>query len=140
MWSIANDVLNPRKETEWNIIDKDGKNLKDELSVAETFNEYFIDKVEQLKKGIDKSLVEDPLVRLKERMKNNKTKLEFNTITQKQLTKHLKKLNKEKSSGLNGLSQENLLLGATNLIAPLATIVNQSIMEGEFPKEWKEAW
>ena len=136
MWSIANDVLNPRKETEWNIIDKDGKNLKDELSVAETFNEYFIDKVEQLKKGIDKSLVEDPLVRLKERMKNNKTKLEFNTITQKQLTKHLKKLNKEKSSGLNGLSQENLLLGATNL----ATIVNQSIVEGEFPKEWKEAW
>ena len=139
LWSIANDVLNPRKETEWNVIDKEGKNVKEESRVAETINEYFIEKVEQLKKGIDKSLVEDPLVRLKERMKDNKTKLEFNTITQKQLTKHLKKLNKKKSSGLDGLSQENLLLGATNLVAPLTLIVNQSIVEGEFPKEWKEA-
>jgi hypothetical protein len=139
LWSIANDVLNPRKETEWNVIDKEGKNVKEESRVAETINEYFIEKVEQLKKGIDKSLVEDPLVRLKERMKDNKTKLEFNNITQKQLTKHLKKLNKKKSSGFDGLSQENLLLGATNLVAPLTLIVNQSIVEGEFPKEWKEA-
>ena len=44
----------------------------------------FIDKIEQLKSGIDVSLVEDPLVRLKEKMKNNKTTLEFKTITGKQ--------------------------------------------------------
>ena len=107
--------------------------------MAEAFNEYFVDKVEQLKNGIDKTLVEDPLVRLKERMKNNKTELEFKTITQKQLVKHLKKLNRKKSSGLDGVSQENLLLGAHNLVAPLTSIINQSIMEGEFPMEWKEA-
>ena len=51
--------------------------MKDDAKVAEAFNEYFVDKVEQLKNGIDKTLVEDPLVRLKERMKNNKTELEF---------------------------------------------------------------
>jgi exonuclease III len=139
LWSIANDVLNPRKDTEWNVVDRDGENVKDESKVAEIFNEFFINKVEQLKKGIDPTIVEDPMVRLRGKMKNNKTKLEFNTITEKQLTKHLKNLNKKKSSGLDGLSQENLILGATNLIAPLTKIVNQSIVEGEFPKEWKEA-
>ena len=77
----------------------------------------FIDKVEQLKSGIDVSLVEDPLVRLKEKMKNNKTTLEFKTITGKQLTKHLKKLNPKKSSGLDGLSQEHS--GKAQLIDPL---------------------
>ena len=55
----------------------------------------------------------------------NENKLEFKTITHKQLVTHLKKLNKKKSSGLDGLSQENLLLGACNLIAPLTSIINQ---------------
>ena len=70
-------------------------------------------------------------------MKNNKNKLEFKTISQKQLEKHLKKLNKKKSSGLDGLSQEYLLLGARNLLAPLTSIINQSIVDGEFPEAWK---
>ena len=79
------------------------------------------------------------LTRYWQKMKNNKNKLEFKTISQKQLIIHLKKLNKKKSSGLDGLSQEHLLLGAGNLIAPLTCIINQSIMEGEFPELWKEA-
>ena len=72
-------------------------------------------------------------------MKHNTNKLEFKKVTQKQLSKHVKKLNKKKSSGLDGLSQENLILGAKHLIAPLTAIVNQSIEEGEFPNDWKEA-
>ena len=39
---------------------------------------------------------------------------------------------------MDGLSQENLLLGSGNLIAPLTTIINQSIEDGEFPAQWKE--
>ena len=139
LWNIANNVINPKKDSEWDIIDMLGQNVREEENVAEAFNEYFIDKVEQLKNGIDKTLIEDPLTRLKERMNNNKAELEFKTITQKQLVKHLKKLNKKKSSGLDGLSQENLLLGANNLLAPLTTIINCSITEGEFPNAWKEA-
>ena len=30
-------------------------------------------------------------------------------------------------------------MGAENLIAPMTAIVNNSIMEGEFPSQWKEA-
>ena len=79
--------------------------------------------------------MEDPLRKLKEKMKDNKLTLEFKTVTQKQLAVHLKKLSKKKSSGLDGLSQENLILGAENLIAPMTAIVNQSILEGEFPAQ-----
>jgi hypothetical protein len=32
-----------------------------------------------------------------------------------------------------------LLLGKSNLLSPLLAIVNQSIADGEFPEEWKEA-
>ena len=113
--------------------------MADDLEVAEMFNDYFIDKIEQLKNNIDKTLIEDPLVRLKEKMKNNTQVLEFKPITPKQLEKHMNKLNKKKSLGLDGLSQEHLIMGAKNLITPLTTIINQSILEGEFPANWKEA-
>ena len=43
-------------------------------------------------------------------------------MNEPKLAKHLKKLNKKKSSGLDGLSQENLLLGANVLIAPLTSV------------------
>ena len=109
------------------------------MEIAKSFNEFFIKKVEELKKGIDPKIIEDPLKRLKEKLKNNDLSLEFKTVTQKQLSVHLKKLNKKKSSGLDGLSQENLILGAENLIAPMTAIVNSSILEGVFPPQWKEA-
>ena len=47
--------------------------------MAEAFNVYFIEKIEQLKANINPNLVEDPLVRLKEKMKDNKSTLEFKT-------------------------------------------------------------
>ena len=63
----------------------------------------------------------------------------FKEISENQFLKHLKKLKKKKSSGLDGLSQEHLIMGAKNLSAPLTTIINRSITQGEFPDSWKEA-
>ena len=139
LWKIANEVMNPRSEVSWKIEKKPGVVITEDVDIAETFNEFFTDKIDQLKKNIDPSLVSEPLLKLRERMKHKTNKLEFKTVTQKQLRKHMKKLNKKKSSGLDGLSQENLILGAKHFIAPLTTIINQSIMQGEFPKDWKEA-
>ena len=55
------------------------------------------------------------------------------------MVEHLKKLKKKKSAGLDGLSQENLLLGSSKLLCPLTKIINQSIREGKFPTSWKSA-
>ena len=139
IWNVANEVINPRRENEWNILNKDGENITDKAGVAECFNEFFITKVQELKDNIDPTLVEDPLARLANKLKGIGTSLEFKTISQTQTKNFLKKLNKKKSSGLDGLSQENLLLGTKNLLAPLTTIINQSITQGEFPEAWKQA-
>ena len=139
LWNVANDVINPRKENDWNVLNEKGENVTAEKEVAETFNDFFINKVEDLKRNIDPGHVEDPLARLSGKLKNIGTSLEFKTISQTQMKTHLKKLNKKKSSGLDGLSQENLILGTKNLLAPLTSIVNQSILQGEFPSDWKQA-
>ena len=139
LWKVAKEVLNPKKETVMKIVKEDGSETMDELVIAESFNSFFTEKIEQLKKNIDPSMVEDPNWRLREKMKGIEHKLEFKKVTQKQLAVHMKKLNKKKSSGIDGLSQENLILGKRNLLAPLTTIINKSIEEGEFPASWKEA-
>ena len=58
---------------EGHITNEDGSTINAEEEVAEAFNEFFIDKVEQLKRNIDPGLVEDPLARIKDRMKDNTT-------------------------------------------------------------------
>jgi hypothetical protein len=48
-------------------------------------------------------------------------------------------LKKKKSAGIDGISQEQLVLGAQVLAVPLTRIINSSISSGEFPSMWKEA-
>ena len=48
-------------------------------------------------------------------------------------------MKKKHRAGVDGLSQEKLVLGAKSLVYPLLQIVNQSIREGSFPTQWKEA-
>ena len=129
LWRVANEAINPKKETKWNIKAKDDTNISDELQVAELFNEFFVEKVENLKAGINPNLIEDPLTRLKEKMEkiSHKASLDFKEVSEKKMVEHLQKLKKKKSSGMDGLSQENLLLGSSKLLCPLTKIINQSI-------------
>ena len=48
----------------------------------------------------------------------------------KQLKKVIKQLKKKKSKGVDGLSQEQLIIGSSTLISPLVTIINQPITSG----------
>ena len=69
LWKVAKEVLNPKKETVMKIVKEDGSETMDELVISESFNSFFTEKIEQLKKNIDPSMVEDPNVRLREKMK-----------------------------------------------------------------------
>ena len=68
MWNVVNDVLNPRKDSNWRL-NINGVITEEEEKIANAFNDFFIEKVEKLKEGINKSDVEDPLLKLKENLK-----------------------------------------------------------------------
>ena len=126
LWKIASEVTNPKKENEW-LINIEGKEVKDEKEIADAFNVHFIEKIVKLKEGIDKSIVVDPLEKLEKKLKHNTKKFNLKAINESELSKIMKKVIKKKSAGVDGLSQENLINGATNLIAPLTVIINKSI-------------
>ena len=82
-------------------------NLKSAL--ADTFNSFFIKKIEDLKEGINKDLIEDPLTKLKEKMKDYKLQFSLKTVSTSKVSKTMKQMKKKKSSVIDGLSQENLI-------------------------------
>ena len=53
---LANEVVKPKKETEWNLKSQDGSTVTEELEVAEKFNNFFVNKIEQLKNNINTTL------------------------------------------------------------------------------------
>ena len=48
-------------------------------------------------------------------------------------------MKKKKSSGLDGISQDCLLIGVEIISIPLTRIINNSIQSGIFPTNWKTA-
>ena len=71
--------------------------VSEEEEVAEIFNEFFVTKIKDLKSGIDPVLMEDPIVRLKEKMKNNKQNFSFKTVTREEVIKTINSLKQKKS-------------------------------------------
>ena len=98
-----------------------------------------MDKIDDLKKNIDKSKIVDPLVQLKEKMAGSKVKFELKPVTVKDVNDTMRKMKMKKSAGSDEISQECLLLGKSVLASPLTKIINDSIKEGRVPECWKEA-
>ncbi len=71
--------------------------------------------------------------------KKNHIKFSLKTVTEKTAHKAICSLKGEKSAGIDGISQKQLVLGAKVLVVPLTIIINNSISSGEFPSVWKEA-
>ena len=109
------------------------------LEVAETFNKWFKEKIEVLIQKIDKSALEDPFKRLKERMRQRKLNFSLTPVGVEDVINVLKKLTPKKSCGVDGISSELLKMCKEELAGPLTIIINRSICSGIFPKEWKIA-
>ena len=102
-------------------------------------NDFFVNKIEDLKVKIDGTLKSDPLEQLKKKVERKNLKFSLKTVSVKAVTKIMKKMKKKKSSGTDGVTQECLLTGSDVLAVPLTHIINTSIRSGEVPAHWKEA-
>ena len=113
--------------------------IENEKEIADIFNDYFIEKIETLKRNINKEYVKDPLEKLKRKMERKNLKFKLKTVTEKKVKKAMLSLKKKKSAGKDGISQEQIVLGTDVLVIPLTRIINNSISTGVVPEAWKEA-
>ena len=65
MWKIVNEIItSPKSESTWRL-NENGTIIEQESEIAEIFNSFFVDKIQDLKQNIDQNLLEDPLIKLK---------------------------------------------------------------------------
>ena len=74
IWNVAKDIINPKKEITWSLKKENDELITDKVEIANTFNNIFVSKIEQLKENIDTTLKEDPIIRLKKSMTTNKAR------------------------------------------------------------------
>jgi hypothetical protein len=138
IWNLVNEVIKPKEKNQWKL--KEGEEvIEKEEEIANIFNNFFIEKISLLKDGIDQKYVKEPLAKLRKKMEQKNIKFSLKTVTEKTVYKAICSLKKKKSAGIDGISQEQLVLGAKVLVVPLTRIINSSISSGEFPSMWKEA-
>ena len=138
VWNSLNDILKPDRVARNSLkIETENKSIEDPLELAESFNNFFKEKVEGLAPRIKNDRLTDPLPRLREKLHDCNLKFSLKTVSESEVLKILKSLKPKKSYGIDGITAEVLKLGADVLVVPLTYIINFSIVTGKHPTNWK---
>ena len=77
-------------------------------------------------------MVKEPSEKMKERMKHKNLRFSLQLVTEQKVKKAMDDMKKKKSSGIDGVSQEGILIGSEVLVIPLTRLINSSIQSGIF--------
>ena len=134
----VNDILKPCSLARNTMkIQMEDKSIDDTQELAECFNIFFKEKVENLASEIKKDPTINTFSQLNEKIKGSNLKFKLKTVKEEVVLEIIKSLKSKRSHGCDGISSEFLKLGAEVLVVPLTFIINYSILTGKFPPQWK---
>ena len=113
-----------------------GRLLNRPSEIADCQNEYFVDKVQQVRENLP-GQVSDPLSKLKFLMRNRGCSFNLQAVHPDTVGKILASLKNSKSCGLDSIDTFTLKLAAPYIIPALTHLVNLSIATQTFPSMWK---
>ena len=114
------------------IVDTNGKEHKDDISKAETFNEYFA----SVYTSEDPNNIPTPEINVRV---NNITALDTIDITSDKVKKYLQAINPSKAAGPDEIHPRLIYEIRNEILEPLTTIYKMSVNEGKLPAKWKHA-
>ena len=137
-WSVINEIICKTKHHKKgiNAIILNGKQLKDPQSIAERFNNFFVNIGPSLTKNARHIPEKTFQVYLN---KTILTSFDFQLIDESNFDKVIQSLHTKTSSGHDGISVKLLKYLAPALRQPLTFIINQSLLTGIFPEKLKIA-
>lgn len=130
MWKeIKKLVLREQKNSIKSIV-FNGKEYKDELTIAKKFNEYFIESVKEIRESIEDLEYVNYVI-------PTASKFKFRQITIDELKEICKSL--KNKTDFDRISPRTILDNWSQLGKTLLDLVNRSISTGEFPNSWKDS-
>ena len=142
IWQGAKQILGSVKSNFPTQILAGGKLISNPLKMASAVNEYFLDKIMQLKNSNDSENLEDATEELKHFLKSKTIPgegFELKELTEEEVSKLIKKIKSKKSCGLDWICGFSLKIVSKDLIPELAELINITIRNGSFTPQWKRA-
>lgn len=129
MWKILKEIIKGKIFSSYDYIDFEGNKVDNSAQIVDCFNKYFVNSVMDINKNIK---VYD---NVNEFNVNINARFKFKCITEEDLKKDLQVMkNKKDSENMN----IKIWLDAFPAIGYVLTdVVNISLQNGEFPKNWK---
>ena len=136
-WKIINSMLGRSKEKQLFKLSVNGHVIKNEIKIANEFNEYFSNIADRLVNKI-------PIKKSRKRfhkylLGRNSESLFLHYTNPIEIIKILKSLSYKTSSGWDDIPQKLIKESPLNIIKVLSHIFNLSIEEGVFPEKMKIA-
>ena len=127
------------KATLPNTLSINGNILDNKALIANQLNEHFINIADFINKvNFNEKYFSSLRQTLKQKLGNNV--FELQPITVYEVSKIIKNLNSNKSTGLDGLGPKLIKMCGDYITQPLAFIINKSISHGLFPEDLKRAY
>ena len=106
--------------------------------VASVQNEYFLDKVRQIRENLPPP-VSDPLAKLRHLMSGRKCSFKLTAVHPDEVDKIISSLKNSNSFGLDLIDTQVVKLIKAEILPALTHVINLSIDSREFPAYWKRA-
>ena len=106
--------------------------------IADSQNQYFIDKVEQIRKELPPA-VSDPLLKLRQLMSARKCEFTLQPVHPDQVLAIINNLSNSNAFGLDQVDTSTLKLVKTEILPAVTHIMNLSIISRKFPTSWKKS-
>ena len=137
MWGTVKGFMNWKRTGTPSQIVKDNILYTKAKQVAKIMNEFFVEKVKNLKKKFDDVPVN--YQHCHKAMNGKKCKLGMKHVTLKKVLKILKNLKTSRSVGIDELDSYSVKLAADVIAPSIHHIVTLSILQRKFPTAWKFA-
>ena len=138
LWKTVKGILSWTSSGSPSQLFHDGKLWTRPQEVATVQNEFFLDKVKQIRENLPPP-VSDPLAKLKSLMFGRKCSFKLAAVHPDDVDKIIAGLKNSKSFGLDLIDTQVIKLIKAEIVPALTHVINLSIDSQEFPEYWKKA-
>ena len=138
LWQNVKSWLNWGDSGPPNKLFHNGVIISKPARIATVMNEYFINKVLQLRERIP-AVASDPMATLRGVLSNRQCTFQLRPVSPVEVKEIITKLKNTKSTGMDYIDTWVIKLVGGDILPALTHIVNLSISRNEFPLSWKIA-
>ena len=135
VWSTAKNFMGWKSTGTPNQLEVDNTLITKATTIATIMNNFFIDKVLLIRRGMRR--VPEKLGECLKIMREKKCSLTVTPVSVETVRKMLMNLKSSKSTGVDELDSYAVKLAAEHIAEPLHHLITLSIMQKRFPTSWK---